>query len=73
MKTLIYILIALALVLGIYNATLIDFSNLSEKQSTVALIGIAASVSAVLLLTILLQSKKVEQKLKEKRKENREN
>lgn len=73
MKTLIYILIALALVLGIYNVTLIDFSNLSEKQSTVALIGIAASVSAVLLLTILLQSKKVEQKLKEKRKENREN
>lgn len=72
MKTLIYILIALALVLGIYNATLIDFSNLSEKQSTVALIGIVASISAVLLLTILLQSKKVEEKLKEKRKESRE-
>lgn len=71
MKTLIYILIALALVLGIYNATLIDFSNLSEKQSTVALIGIVASISAVLLLTILLQSKKVEEKLKEKRKESR--
>jgi xanthine/uracil permease len=72
MKTFIYILIALALVLGIYNITLIDFSNLSEKQSTVALIGIVASISAVLLLTILLQSKKVEQKLKEKRKESRE-
>lgn len=71
MKTLIYILIALALVLGIYNATLIDFSNLSEKQSTVALIGIVASISAVLLLTILLQSKKVEEKLKEKRKESK--
>jgi len=72
MKTLIYILIVIALVLGIYNATLIDFSILSEKQSTVALIGIVASISAILLLTILLQSKKVEQKLKEKRKESRE-
>ncbi|HZH69785.1 MAG TPA: hypothetical protein VFD80_04985 [Flavobacteriaceae bacterium] len=72
MKTLIYILIALALLLGIYNTTLVDFSNLSEKKSTVALIGVVACISAVLLLMILLQSKKVEEKLKEKRKESSE-
>ncbi|MCD2258546.1 hypothetical protein [Psychroserpens luteolus] len=48
----------------IYNATRLDFDNLFEGQSIVALITILASLCAVALLQILRLSKRVDQKLK---------
>ena len=57
MKILIYILIALATGLVIFNATKLDFSNLFEGDSAVATISILAGLCAILLLGILLVSK----------------
>ncbi|HBC05453.1 MAG TPA: hypothetical protein PKH16_08040 [Aequorivita sp.] len=57
MKILIYILIALAAGLVIFNATKLDFSNLFEGDSAVATISILAGLCAILLLGILLVSK----------------
>ena len=59
MKTFIYILIGIALGLLVYNATLLDFSNLFQGNSSTALIGILASLCVIALLSILLISKKI--------------
>lgn len=58
------ILIALAIGLIILNIYLLDFNNPLEGDSVVALIGIAASFCAVLILLIFRMSKKIEDKLK---------
>ncbi|NAY91489.1 hypothetical protein GTQ34_06130 [Muricauda sp. JGD-17] len=64
-KTLSIILIVLALGLIAYNVTLVDFENPFQGDSTIALIGILASLCAVVLLLIFIASKKIEKKLKE--------
>jgi divalent metal cation (Fe/Co/Zn/Cd) transporter len=64
MKLFIYILIVVALGLTAYNVTLLDFENLLEGNSKTALIGICASLCVVVLMLILLVSKKIEQKSK---------
>lgn len=66
MKIFIYTLITLALALVIFNFTLLDFNNLLEGDSVVALIGIAASFCAIFILLIFMMSKRIEEKLKEK-------
>lgn len=58
------ILIILAIALIIVNIYLLDFSNPLEGDSMVALIGVAASFCAVLILLIFRMSKKIEDKLK---------
>ena len=64
-KTLSIVLIILALGLMAYNVTLVDFENPLQGDSTIALIGILASLCAVVLLLIFIASKKIEKKLKE--------
>ncbi len=66
MKLFTYILVALALGLIIFNITLLDFENLFEGESLVALIGIAASFCAVFILLIFRMSKLLEEKLNDK-------
>lgn len=66
MKIFTYILITIATLLCIYNATKLDFSNLLEGESLIALIGIVASLCAILILLIFNTSKKIEDKLKNK-------
>ncbi len=56
--------ILLALLLLIYNATLLDFSNLLEGESSIALIGVIACSCAILLLLILRTSRKIAEKNK---------
>jgi hypothetical protein len=56
-------MMALALVMAIFNATKIDFEAPLEGDSSVAVIGILASLSAFLLLLILLLSKKIASKI----------
>ena len=63
MKIFIRIMMALALAMAIFNATKIDFEAPLEGDSSVAVIGILASLSAFLLLLILLLSKKIASKI----------
>ena len=63
-KTLVIILIVLALSLIAYNATLLNFENLFEGDSLIAAISIIASSCAIVLLLIFMQAKKIEQKIK---------
>jgi len=63
-KTLAVILIILALALIAYNVTLVDFQNPLQGDSTIALIGILASLCAIVLMLIFMTSKKIDKKLK---------
>ena len=65
MKYFTIILTIIALGLIAYNATELDFDNLFEGKSVIALITILASLCAILLLQILRFSKRVTQKLKD--------
>lgn len=62
-KKLIFIFILLAIGLVAYNVTLVDFKNPFEGDSTVALIGVIASLCAIVLLMIFLVSKRIQDKL----------
>ncbi len=64
MKYFTIIVTILATALIIYNATKLDFENLFEGDSVIALITILASLCAIALLQILRLSKRVDNKLK---------
>lgn len=66
MKIFNIILIVVALGLIAYNATLIDFNAPLEGDSAIAIIGVVAALCALLLLTILNISKKIQNKIREK-------
>lgn len=66
MKIFTNILVGLALGLIAFNISLLDFNHLLEGNSMIALIGIAASVCAVLILLIFRMSKSIEEKMKDK-------
>lgn len=63
MKIFINILIVFALALIIFNITQLNFNGLFEGNSLVALIGIVASLCAVLILVIFKMSKSIDDKL----------
>lgn len=63
MKIITYVLIALALGLIVFNITLLDFNNILEGNSMIALIGIIASLCAVCILIIFKMSKDIESKV----------
>ena len=62
-KTLAVILILLAVALIAYNVTLVNFENPLEGNSIIALIGIVASLCAIVLLLIFMTSKKIQDKI----------
>ncbi|WP_276389173.1 hypothetical protein [Eudoraea chungangensis] len=64
-KVLMIVLIVIALGLIIYNASLVDYSNPFEGDSTVAVIGIVVSLCAIILLLIFWTSKKIQNKIKD--------
>lgn len=64
MKYAILIGILIALALLVYNATLIDYSNPFQNDSSVALIGVIACTCAIILLLILRTSRKIAAKHK---------
>ena len=66
MKTFLRIMAVLALGMMIFNATLIDWDMPTEGDSLVAIIGILASGSALLLIWILMLSLKINAKQKGK-------
>ena len=62
MKYFNYIFISIAIILIAYNVTFLDFSNLIEGQSRVALIAILTGACAILLVLILSTAKKIAKK-----------
>ena len=60
MKIFTYILSLIALGFVIYNLTKVDFQDPFVGDSVVALITVVAGLCAILLLTILRVSKKIE-------------
>ena len=66
MKTFLRIMAVLALGMMIFNATMIDWDTPTEGDSLIAIIGILASGSALLLIWILLLSLKINDKQKGK-------
>lgn len=65
MKIFINILLALAFALIIFNITQLNFNRFFEGESLIALIGIVASLCAVLILVIFKMSKSIDDKLNE--------
>ena len=63
MKIFISILILIAVGLVIFNLTMIDFNKPFEGNSSIALIGVAASFCAIFILLIFKLSKKIDDKL----------
>ncbi len=63
-RTFAIVLIILALGLIAFNVTMVDFQNPLQGDSTIALIGIVASLSAIVLMLIFMTSKKIDKKLK---------
>lgn len=64
-KTLLIILVICAVALIAYNVTLIDFENPFEGNSIVAIIGVMASLCALVLILIYYTSKKIQKNLEE--------
>jgi|TARA_A100001011_G_C14283613_1_gene832640 hypothetical protein len=64
MKTLIYIFLALATGLLIFNVFHIDFDAPLEGDSFAAVIGVGASLCAVILLVILQVALRIQKKVK---------
>jgi hypothetical protein len=64
-RILVIVLIVIALALITYNVTLINFDAPLEGDSIIAIIGIVASLCAIILLLIFMAAKKVQKKLGE--------
>ncbi|MBM1105382.1 hypothetical protein JQC67_04430 [Aurantibacter crassamenti] len=64
-KILSIVLIVLAFALIIYNVTMVNFESPLEGNSIIAIIGIVASLCAIVLLLIYMTSKKIEKKINE--------
>ncbi len=62
MKYFIYFLLLLAAAMTIYNITLIDFSDPLGEESIVAVITVLAGLCCLLILVILLVSRKIKEK-----------
>jgi hypothetical protein len=66
MKIFTNILVLLAVSLLVFNITLIDFKNPFDGDSVIALVGVAASFCAVLILLIFRMSKQIVEKMNDK-------
>ena len=65
MKIFTYVAIAIALALIVFNIFQVNPSSPFEGQSTIALIGIVSGLCAILLLVLLMLSKKMVDKTHE--------
>lgn len=64
MKTFIYILIAVATAITIYNVTKLNPDNWFQEESSIALFGILSGLCSILVLSILLISRTIASKTK---------
>ena len=64
MKIFIKIMIAISTLMLVFNISKIDTQDLLNDKSMIALIGIIASLSAIVILIILIISRKIHDKIK---------
>ena len=64
MKILIYVLMALAVGIIVYNLTKLDSSHMLQGDSSIAVFGILSGLCAIIVLVILLISRKIAAKTK---------
>jgi hypothetical protein len=62
MKIFAYFIFGLAVLLIAINAWMLDFNNLFQGDSMVGLIGIVASLCAIVIMLIFVVSKKIQDK-----------
>ncbi len=62
MKYAFYTILILAIASIIYNGTVLDFDNILQGDSQVAVISIVAALCVALLMAIVLVSRKIEEK-----------
>lgn len=62
MKYFIYALLILSTIMLIFNAFQLDFNNILGQESSGALIGILASLCVIVMMLILMVSRKIKQK-----------
>ncbi|TYA74462.1 hypothetical protein [Seonamhaeicola marinus] len=67
MKVASTIVIILASVMAIFNLTKIDYAAPFEKHSITAVITVLASLCAILLMLILKVSRRIDQKVKNRK------
>ncbi len=65
MRVAIFICIAIAIILLIFNLTQVNYTTPLKGSSSIALIGVVGSACAIILLLILLVSKKIARKQQE--------
>lgn len=58
-----YVIILISVILIVINAFKLDFEQLFEEDSLIGLIGITASLCAIVIMLIFLTSKKIEDKV----------
>ncbi len=63
MKYLIYVLLILSTVILIFNITQLNFENILEGNSYIAVIGIFAAMCVIVLMLILLVSRMIKSKV----------
>lgn len=66
MKIVTYIIMTLAAASIIFNATKLDFSNIFQGDSQIALISILASLCVLILMLIMRISYKIKEKEEER-------
>lgn len=70
MKYFIYTLLGLAIGLLIFNIFQIDYNDIFGQESSGALIGILSSLCIIVLMFILLLSRKIKQKSEEAKQQS---
>ena len=64
MKTFIKIMIFISVIILFFNISKVDTQDLLNDKSVIALIGIIASLSAIVILIVLIISRKIQNKIK---------
>lgn len=66
MRIFTYILSIIALALIVFNISKLDFDNLFEGESMIAVITIVSGLCAIILLAIVRISRRIDRKLRNK-------
>lgn len=62
MKYAVYTLLAICAVFFVFNLSLLDYNDLFSKESSQVLIGVFTSLCAIVLLLILMISRRIKEK-----------
>ncbi|OUS09619.1 hypothetical protein A9Q93_13800 [Nonlabens dokdonensis] len=66
MKYVFYLIIVLAVASIVFNALKLDFDHLFQGDSQIAIISIIAAICVIVLMSIMLVSKKIAEKVEDR-------